>query len=228
MKVARLFPASLSAVVLASAFSAKAEYPLPGTLPNEENIIMTCSVDSALMAKDCSSRPGAPAAPLTKRENAFIQVETSAPDFLTGATPGALVQVMIRRSTSSTLDASNPGRAVMPASPMPPITDPDLATVPSPASTGGYFPDRALRMNFSGDATVRCTVGDKGDLLGCWVVNGHPAARDFGFAALHLSTLVKLRPTMKDGSPTAGRSCDLHAAFDVRSGQIALSIQARS
>lgn len=215
--------AGLLCLALLGAQPAQAGYPLGGGLPKEQDIILSCSVDDAHLAKDCVSPVGPPGGALSKRELAFIQVEAAAPDYLVGATPGYRVLVMIRRSTAAPLDGANPGRAVAPTSSTPaPITDPDWALKPKSADMNGYFPERAQRMGVSGDATARCTLGPSGDLLGCWLMNQEPSDMSFGFALLRLSVLFQMKPMTKDGSPAAGRTYDLNARFDARSTNITL------
>ena len=214
----------LSALLALAAPSAAASYPLPDTLPKGERIMLFCSVSDALMARDCQLGPGASAAAHDKRAAAFIQLETETPDYLAGATPGAQVWVIIRRALAAPLDAANPGRAAAPTSSAPAaLIDPDWKTMPSARDIGGYFPDRALRLAISGSATVRCTVGQGGDLVGCWVAAETLPATGFGAALLLLSTVVQLKPTAKDGSPAVGRPYALQGAFDARTGKITLS-----
>jgi len=180
------------------------------------------------MAENCGVRVGQSAPPIDERTKAFIDVETEDPDYLVGAPPGAKVAVMIRRSMAGQLDGTNPGR--VPA-PLPPVSAsvvaPDWAVMPKPLDINNYFPERAQRTAVSGAAAVQCTVGPKGDLLGCWVAAESPLGMGFGFAALKLSTVVQMKPAAKDGSPTAGRAYTLYAAFDAvmhaRTANITLS-----
>ncbi len=183
------------------------------------------------MAKDCQPQFPMPVASADKRmeafiqrTQAFIQVEAAAPDYLIGAAPGAQVLVMVRRSMAAPIDGANPGRATAPSAPSPTsVITPDWSGMPSHSDINGYFPDRALRMAISGDAKVRCTVGPKGDLLGCWVAAESPSGMGFGSQALELSTFVQMKPTAQDGSPTAGRAYILKASFDARTANITLS-----
>jgi len=216
--------ACLPALIALGAPSVAASYPLPDTLPKGEKIMLFCSVSDTLTAKDCQPGAGMAAASLDKRTSAFIQLETEAPDYLAGATPGAKVWVMIRRALTALLDATNPGRAAAPASPAPlALTDPDWRAMPRGRDIAGYFPERAQRLAISGTATVRCTVGAGGDLVGCWVAAQTPSDQDFGVALLKLSTVVQLKPTARDGSPAMGRPYALQGDFDARAVKITLS-----
>jgi hypothetical protein len=224
MKLAALGSIGLFAFAAAGVSPAAAGYPLHGTLPKEQNIILLCGVDAAQMAKDCGLPPGMPPAALTKRTQAFIDMETAAPDRLAGATPGSHVLVMIRVALGVPLDASNPGRTGTPAQPgATPVVDPNWAIMPAQADVDGYFPDRALRTATSGTAAAQCTVGANGDLLGCWISAETPADMGFGMATLKLSTFIQMKPAAKDGSAAAGRPYALQAAFDTRTGRITLA-----
>jgi hypothetical protein len=216
-----------SLLVLAATASWAYPGPLHATLPKEQDMVLSCGVDDALMVKDCAPQFPLPAlAPsaLVKRTQAFIELEKAIPEHLAGATPGSRVLVMIRRSLAAPLDEANPGRAVAPASPStPPVVGPLWSVMPSSGDMSGYFPDRALRTATSGTATARCTVGPKGDLLGCWVAAEAPAEMGFAPAILKLSTFLQMKPEAKDGSATAGRAYAIQAAFDARTGKITLS-----
>jgi len=214
-------------LVFGSVWPAAARAPA-STLLKEQDEILFCSVSDTLMANNCSPSPGLPASAPTKRTDAFIQAESNAPDYLVGATPGEHVLVMIRRSLASPLDDANPGRAVVSASiASAPIVDPVWAVMPRQDDIDGYFPDRPARTAISGSATARCTVGPKGDLLGCWIANENPSEMGFGYAALKLSTSIQMKSETKDGVQTVGRPYAFHAAFDVnmkaRTAKITLS-----
>jgi len=56
----------------------------------------------------------------------------------------------------------------------------------------GYYPDRALRLDQGGNATIHCQVTDKGTLQGCLVVSEFPQTLGFGQAALVLSGRLSL------------------------------------
>lgn len=203
---------------------AAAGFPPPATLPREQNVILLCTVSDKRTAQDCGPQPGAVP---SQRVQAFIQLETESPDYLVGATPGSQVLAMIRRSAAVPLDNANPGRAPAPLRPpRASVVAPDWAIMPSPGDLEGYFPDLALRNGVSGTATVQCTVGVNGDLLGCWVDTENPPDMGFGVSALELATLVRMKPAAKDGSPTIGRTYVLQAAFDVnlaaRTAQVTL------
>jgi len=209
---------ALLTALSALAAPALAWTPPKPTLPNERHIILFCTVSDSLTATDCRPRPGKPASAGDTLTQAFIAEETDHPDYLAGAKPGAGVWVMVRRSVKAPLDDLNPGRAQppVPAAPPPaPIHAPDWRIMPSAETLAGYYPDYAARNAISGAATAQCTVGPSGDLLGCWLASETPPDAFLGTTTLTLTTLVQLKPTTKDGSPTAGGVCAFRAGFAV-------------
>jgi hypothetical protein len=212
----------LALLVLASAWPAAA-WPPTSTLPKEQHRILLCSVSDTLQAKDCRS----PYPQVGGDANTLIKAESDAPDYLAGAHPGESVLVMVRRSMAAPLDEANPGRAVAPASPGTPVTDPDWNLAPSRDDTSGYFPERALRLHMSGSALAQCTIGVHGDLLGCWVVVEHPPGTGFGEGVLTLSTLLQMKPLTKAGAQATGRPCIIRAGFDTEAARVILSVVAK-
>jgi len=93
------------------------------------------------------------------------------------------------------------------------ITNPDWARKPSGEDIARYYPDRALRMEVEGRATLSCTVSARGTLEGCAVVSEDPADQDFGAAALRMSKLFKMRPQTKDGAPVEGGTVRIPLSF---------------
>ena len=93
------------------------------------------------------------------------------------------------------------------------ITNPDWARKPSGEDIARYYPDRALRMEVEGKATLSCKVSAKGTLEGCSVVSEDPADQDFGSAALRMSKLFKMRPQTRDGAPVEGGTVRIPLSF---------------
>ncbi|HEY9217579.1 MAG TPA: energy transducer TonB, partial [Phenylobacterium sp.] len=84
------------------------------------------------------------------------------------------------------------------------IQNPAWLRKPSGEDLQRYYPDRALRMNVSGSATLSCTVNAKGTLDACSIVREDPADQEFGQAALRMSKLFKMKPKTQDGAPVEG------------------------
>ena len=93
------------------------------------------------------------------------------------------------------------------------ITNPDWARKPSGEDIARYYPDRALRMEVEGRATLSCTVSARGTLEGCAVVSEDPADQDFGAAAIRMSKLFKMRPQTRDGAPVEGGTVRIPLSF---------------
>lgn len=106
-----------------------------------------------------------------------------------------------------------------PPAPAPPvtrpsvITNPDWARRPSGDDIARYYPDRAMRMNVEGRATISCSVTAKGTLENCEIVSEDPADQDFGTAAMRLSKLFKMKPKTADGAPVDGGTVRIPIRF---------------
>ena len=122
----------------------RAGYYVPPTLRPEKRLVLLCTVSDALTATDCGPQHDMPR-PDDGGLKDFLALEAHAPDYLAGATPGARVLVMVRRSLSAPIDGANPGRAPLPTSPSASlITEPDWAIMPSTREFEGYVPDRLM------------------------------------------------------------------------------------
>jgi protein TonB len=102
-----------------------------------------------------------------------------------------------------------PVRPPPPAPPPPPahvatISNADFLRQPNNDDMQEYYPDRALRMNAGGKATVRCTVTKSGALTGCSILSEDPPDFGFGQATLSVTHIWKIRPKSVDGAPTEG------------------------
>jgi periplasmic protein TonB len=98
------------------------------------------------------------------------------------------------------------------------ITNPDWARRPSGEDVARYYPDRAMRMNIEGRATLSCQVTAKGTLENCSVDSEEPADQDFGAAALRMSKLFRMRPKTQDGAPVEGGTVRIPIRFTLPKG----------
>lgn len=109
-----------------------------------------------------------------------------------------------------------------PPPPTPPrpsvITNPDWARRPSGEDVARYYPDRAMRMNIEGRATLSCQVTAKGTLENCSVDSEEPADQDFGSAAMRMSKLFRMRPKTQDGAPVEGGTVRIPIRFTLPKG----------
>src|SRR6185437_5889309 len=98
------------------------------------------------------------------------------------------------------------------------ITSPDWSRKPTGEEIARYYPERALRMNVEGRATIHCTVNARGTLDSCSVASEEPSDQDFGTAALKLSKLFKMKPQTKDSAPVDGGQINIPIRFQIPKG----------
>jgi protein TonB len=63
------------------------------------------------------------------------------------------------------------------------------------------WPERALRMEVDGEATLHCAYDAQGILGDCKVMSETPSGYAFGLAAMRMTRRFKLKPVLSDGSP---------------------------
>jgi TonB family protein len=84
---------------------------------------------------------------------------------------------------------------------------------PSGDEASRYFPERALRMGISGQATLQCRVGHLGVMRRCVVLSEGPDGAGFGDAALKMTRSFRMAPADPDGLPIAGATVKLPMRF---------------
>lgn len=84
------------------------------------------------------------------------------------------------------------------------ITRPDWVRWPTAADVQRFYPERALRMQKSGSARLRCRIDGSGMLQNCAVITETPTEFGFGMAALKMESLFQMKPSTIDGASVGG------------------------
>jgi len=98
------------------------------------------------------------------------------------------------------------------------ITNPDWIRRPDARDLARLYPMQAAVAEVEGHATISCSVSDAGALVGCTVLSEEPGDMGFGYAALAMSGLFKMRPLTRDGQPVAGGQVRIPIRFGLPKG----------
>lgn len=96
-----------------------------------------------------------------------------------------------------------------------PVNFPEWAERPNGYDIARVYPRDAERTRMGGTAELGCKVLASGRLGECQVLAEQPAGWDFGAAALKLSPRFRMKPTTRDGAPTAGGSVRIPIRFQI-------------
>jgi periplasmic protein TonB len=96
------------------------------------------------------------------------------------------------------------------------IVDPKWLSRPSADEMSRFYPDRAIDLGLTGEATLFCGVVASGKLTDCRVVSETPAGARFGDAALKLASFFRMSPRTVDGQPVDGGLTRITIAFRLK------------
>ena len=211
--------AGLALVTAQRAWPAGAGAPKP-TIPGVGRSVLDCEVTADQLTSNCRPSPYGRPGP---RDLAVLEDVNAHPVHLADATPGAKVEVIVRRNPGKRTNGPGPDEPADWA-PSPPtgaprlIVDPNWRILPPANVLELFYPDRAYRSGISGDAAATCSIGPVGDLVGCWLASENPANEGFGVALLVVTTFLQIDPAAKSGLPSPGRTIKVGMHFTVSRG----------
>jgi TonB family protein len=145
---------------------------------------------------------------VTLEECGLDRVSNGVDELEKGNGRGDVVGFRVARSrdlAASAPSASSLEAGTNPATtPAPERTSPEWARRPSAEDMARYYPERAQRLEQSGQATISCVVLATGDLSDCSIVSESPPDMGFGDATLRASRLFKMKPVTLLGQPVHG------------------------
>lgn len=99
------------------------------------------------------------------------------------------------------------------------IVDPKWLSQPSAEEMSRFYPDHAIDLDLSGQASLFCGVVASGKLTDCRVISETPAGAKFGDAALKLANFFRMSPRTVDGQPVDGGLTRITITFKLAGGE---------
>ena len=127
-----------------------------------------------------------------------------------------IAPLLVLALAAQPLAAAAPNAPPAGVQPVGEITDPIWTAMPAARALMSAYPDAAQRYEKIGVAVVRCTAKADGALEACQLVCEQPAGWGFGAAAVRLSYLYQLKPTLADGRSVAGGTVTVPFHFNPR------------